>query len=410
MKLYDVIRKEEHPEEKLTQENFVLTDPVHKKKRHLLFLVILSVILVVIYVVGVYNVRATITLEERSIPFVLDKSIVDLDHETTSSGERLSFQTMTVSSEINREIFGSQLKDVTGKSKGSIVIFNEYDKKPFTLKLGAKVVATSGKSYITQENITVPGYTLDGKKRKPGTSNAVNVIAVESGPDSNSEGDSLVISNFTGLKRKQIYARTIGAFKGGESGMRHTVSEGERPQIIETLKTQLSERLRRETRAQIPEQLVTYPDLQFIYIDTDSLKLEGDGVKFSAQIKGSMVSYLIPRNAFETSLAKEVLSNNLYKKVSIPVIDSLSVVPQKGIPADSSVVSESISVLVSGQGSVITKIDPELIKTSLVGTKRSTFNESLSSVPEISSAKFNLIPFWSPFFPAKEKNIEVIIR
>jgi hypothetical protein len=123
-----------------------------------------------------------------------------------------------------------------------------------------------------------------------------------------------------------------------------------------------------------------------------------------------MISYLIPRDAFEASLAKDVLSDNVYKKVSIPVIDSLSVVPQKGIPFDPKIVPESISVLVSGQGDVITKIDPELIKTSLVGTKRSLFNESLSYMPEISSASFRFIPFWAPFFPTKEKNIEVIIK
>jgi hypothetical protein len=270
MKLYDVIRREEHPEEKVLQETFVLTEPIHKKRRNIFFLIGVLIFFSAIYVIGIYNVRATVTLEERSIPFVLDKTTVDLDHETTSGGERLSFQTMTVSTEINRDMLGSELKDVTGKSKGSIVIFNEYDKKPFTIKSGAKVITTAGKSYLTQENILVPGYTLDGKKRKPGTSSAVNVVAVDTGPSSNSEGDSLIISNFTGLKRKQIYARSIGPFKGGESGMRHTVSEADRPQIVETLKTQLSERLRRETRAQIPGQLVTYPDLQFIYRQSEA--------------------------------------------------------------------------------------------------------------------------------------------
>jgi hypothetical protein len=410
MKLYDVIRREEHPEEKILEQVFIPTEHPHKKRRNFVFLITTLLFLLIVYVVGIYNVRAKIVLEERNIPFVLDKAIVELDHEAKVGGERLSFQTMTVSTEINREIIGSELKDVTGKSKGAVVFFNEYDKRPFTIKSGAKLISTSGKTYITQESVIVPGYTLENKKKNPGASISINVVAVETGPGSNSEGDSLSISSFSGLKRKQIYARSIGPFKGGESGMRHTVSASEKPQIIETLKIQLSERLRRETNAQIPEQFVTYPDLQFISIDIESLNLEGDGVKFAAKIKGTMVSYLIPRTAFETVIAKEVLSNNLYKKVSIPAIDGLIVVPEKGVPINSSVIPETISVLVTGQGSVITKINSELIKSSLVGTKRSTFDQSLSAIPEISSAKFRLIPFWAPFFPAKEKKIEVIIK
>ncbi|MEK7105877.1 MAG: hypothetical protein AAB895_00790, partial [Patescibacteria group bacterium] len=319
MKLYDVIRKEqlEEKSDDTATETFVLTETPRKKKKRIVFIAIILGGICALYVLSLYFVRAKVYIEERSIPFNLDKVNIELNHEIESDTERLSFQTMTVTTEISRDLFGSQVKEVTGKAKGSVVFFNEYSKNSVTLKTSTRLIAPNGKSYLTQKSVTIPGYKMDGKKKIAGTSPSVAVIATETGSASNSDGTSLSISGYSGTKKAQLYARSVGAFKGGEAGMRHTVSEAERAQVLDTLKTQLAERLRRETRAQIPIQLITYPDLQFISIDTDSIKLEGDSIKFPAYIKGTMVSYLIPRDLFESAIAKEALSDHSYTSVSI---------------------------------------------------------------------------------------------
>ncbi len=410
MKLYDVIRREQQDGEKsedIATEAFVLTETPHKRKKRIFFIAIILGVLCGLYILSFYFVIAKVYIEERTIPFSLDKINIELNHEIESDTERLSFQTMTVTAEISRDLFGSQLKEVYGKAKGSVVFFNEYSKNSVTLKIGTRLNAQNGKSYLTQKSVTIPGYKMDGKKKIAGTSPSISVIASEAGSASNSEGASLTISGYSGTKKTQLYARSVGAFKGGEAGMRHTISEAERPQVLDTLKTQLTERLRRETRAQIPHQLITYPDLQFVSIDMDSLKLEGDGVKFPAYIKGTMVSYLIPRDLFESAIAKEALSEHSYTSVAIPALADLTVTAKSGVPADPEVVPDTISIQVSGQGSIITEVPPERIKESLLGIKRSLFNSNLSKIPEVSSARYRLIPFWSPFFPKKESQIKV---
>jgi hypothetical protein len=315
---------------------------------------------------------------------------------------------MTVTTEIQREIFGSELTEVTGKAKGSAVFFNEYSKTAQTIKTGTRLTGSNGKSYLTQQSITIPGYTTDAKKKKvPGTTSAVSIIAVDTGTSSNSEGLSFTITSFSGTKKTQLYARSAGALTGGEAGMRHTVSDAERPALIESLKTQLTERLKRETRAQIPQELITYPDLQFVSIDADSLKLEGEGVKFSARIKGTMVSYLISRDLFESAIAKEVLSDSSYTSVTIPGLASLSVVPESAIPANPQILPDVISIQVSGNGSIITKVSEERIQEALLGVKRRSFDTIIGSFGEIESARFRLFPFWSPFFPKQDKYIKV---
>jgi hypothetical protein len=412
MKLYDVIRKEQTPEEDVISETtiheFTPTGEKHKKKKHIIFFGLLLVGITALYMIGIYVVRAKVTLVERSIPFTLDKTVIELPHETISDTERLSFQTMTVTSQIQRQIFGSELTQVTGKAKGSIVFFNEYSKTSVPIKSGTKVIGSNGKTYQTQQSTTVHGYTMDSKKKKvAGTSPSVAVIAVDTGSASNSTGLSLTISGYSGAKKTQLYARSVGDFKGGEAGMRHTVSDTERPGLLESLKTQLTERLRRETRAQIPQGLITYPDLQFVSIDTDSLDLEGEGVQFSATIKGSMVSYLIPQSLFEAALAKEALSDHSYNEVAIPSLASLSVTPASPIPANSQTPPDTISLEISGQGAIITKAPIAQIQEALIGAKRGSFDKIISTFPEVSSAKYSFLPFWAPFFPKEDRLITI---
>ncbi len=412
MKLYDVIKKEHSKAEEPVEERvFIPTETPVKKRRYIFIMIITIFCLVIIYIAGIYISRAKVIIDEREIPFSLEKSTIDLPHETKTDKERLSFQTMTVSTEIRREIFGSELKEVTGKAKGNVVFFNEYSKTSITIKSGTKLIGSNGKTYQTQQTLTIPGYTLDTKKKKvPGTSPSISIIAIEVGPNSNSEGLSFTISGYSGSKKSQTYARSASPLTGGESGMRHTVSEAERPALLESLKTQLTERLKRETRAQIPPELITYPDLQFVSIDTDSLRLEGEGVKFTAQIKGTMVSYLMSRSLFESAIAKDVLSDHSYTAVTIPSVASLNVNPKSSIPANPTTPPDLISIEVSGNGSIITKAPIQRIKESLIGTKRGSFDSIISTFPEVSSASFKIRPFWAPFFPKKDSYIKVNIK
>ncbi len=123
-----------------------------------------------------------------------------------------------------------------------------------------------------------------------------------------------------------------------------------------------------------------------------------------------MVSYLIPRSLFEAAIAKEALSDHSYASVSIPNIDNLSITPQSGIPANPQIETDSITIEVSGKGNIITQVDPEKIKSSLLGLKRALFTKVLSDTPEIASAKFSLFPFWAPFFPKQASYIKVNIK
>lgn len=413
MKLYDVIRKENMKEgtdfapipEVEESERYVPPRRAHHGVRWRKLLVVGGglLFLVILYVIGMQIARAKVAVTERRIPFVLENAEFELMHEGDASTGRLSFQTMLVSTEAARQVYGSSVAQSTSLARGKVVFFNEYSTKPQTIKTKTTITAANGKKYQTTQAVTVPGYTMKGKVKTAGTSAATPVVASAVGPTYNTTGTTFSVAGWG----KTLYAQSAGAVTGGEDGVSHSVSDGDRADVIATLQAQLAERLKRETRTQIPDSLITYPDLQVTSIDANSVVLRGDSVKFPATMKGTMTTYLISRDLLETAIANHVLNDHTYPHVSIPSIADLVVTPVTALPADPKNTPDSIKVRISGEGVIITKAPLDSIKADLVGTRKTAFGSVVNSVPEVDSAEYHFYPFWAPFFPSKESRISI---
>ena len=427
MKLYDVIRKEQlesrgvRVSELETEE--VVPEPTdrhvhvyHRPRgrfswKKIVIIALALILLAGLYIVGARFSRARVTIVERRIPFVLDRSPLELVHDVEASNGRLSFQTMVVSTEVSREVYGSKVEPSITKASGKTVFFNEYSKNAITIKSGTTLTAPNGKRYITQSTAKVPGYTTSGTTKKVGTSEPVTVVAADTGSSYNSaDGATFVVSGYSGASvSKQFYARAA-AITGGDEGAKHTLSEEDKAAAIGTLQAQLTERLKRETRTQIPADLITFPDLQAISIDHDSIDLRGEGVKFPVKMNGSMVSYLISRDALESAIALRATSDRSYADISVPNISDIVVQPISAVPTNPNLTPETITVGLTGTGTLITKAPVETIKERLVGVSRKGFAGALEGIPEIDAARFKFLPFWAPFFPKEATNIEVILE
>lgn len=412
MKLYDVIRKEQMENGDPLPD---LPDPERPvyypaRKRFSWRTIIVGggaiVFLVLLYIIGMKVVRAKVVINERRIPFTLSGVEFELVHEEDATAGRLSFQTMIVPTEVSRQVYGSVVQPSTSSAKGAVVFFNEYSTKSQTIKKGTVVTSKEGKKYTTQAQVVVSGYTTKSGKKVPGTSPSVAITASGTGPSYNSSGTTFAVSGWG----KTLYAQSSGSITGGNDGAAHGVAEADKPDVIATLQAQLIERLKRETRAQIPERLVTFPDLQVTTIDSSSLQLSGTSIKFPASIKGSMTTYLIDRDLLETSIANEVLSDHTYADVAIPTLADLTVEPVTALPTDPKSTPESIKVKISGQGTIIAKAPVLQIRESLIGTPKRSFRDILAKVPEVDTAAYHFYPFWAPFFPAKESRITVEVK
>ncbi len=416
MKLYDVIRKEElgeevpeskpSPQQEKPSRKPLITTHRHVSWKKIGVIALVLIFFALLYVIGMKFAHAKVVVKERTIPFSLDGAEFELVHEGKEGEGRLSFQTMVVSAEVSRQVYGSEVAQSTSYAKGNVVFFNEYSTKPQTIKAKTTLTSKEGKKYQTTKAVTVPGYTIKNKVKTAGTSVAVPVVATAVGPSSNSQGTTFSVAGWG----KTLYAQSSGAITGGEDGMRHSVSKKDEPDVIAALQNQLIERLKRETRSQIPPDLITFPDLQITTIDSSSLVLHGESIKFPASIKGSMTTYLIPRALLETAIAQHVLHDKGYAQVTIPALASLTVTPVTALDSRPEDVPPSIRVRISGDATIIAKASLDLIKESLVGTPKGAFGTVLGTIPEIDSAEYHFYPFWAPLFPSMDKRIDVQIQ
>jgi hypothetical protein len=425
-KLYDVIRKEHQdkgikdlePKPALWKESY---EEIENKKRiaalgteentprsnrrKIMVVGAAIVFVAILYIAGVKFVHASVTITERRVPFSLFNSQLDVANENNADPDRLSFQTMVVTDTVTRQVFGSALTTSTTKATGSAVIFNQYSTKAQTIKSGTTLTGANGMKYITQASVSVPGYTGKGATMAAGSA-SVAIVAAGIGPTYNSPGTTFTIAGWSGSNSKLFYASSA-AINGGQNGAVHVLSDADKQNALVTLQNALQEKLSRETRSQIPDDLVTFPDLQFTSVDNSSVVLQGDSIQFPATLKGTMVSYLIPRSRLEQAIAAKAISDHLYPNVSIPDLGAIHVEPVSVLPADPKNVPASITISVSGQGTIITKAPVTSIQQSLLGASHDDFERIVSAIPEIDTAQYSLTPFWAPYFPYKADRITI---
>ncbi len=429
LKLYDVIRKDHKakgntdldkeavlPAPKpsarrkaiLQAEKEIVTEVSHLPSRWKKILVIGLALLFMggLYLVGVFFVHATVTVTERRIPFSLFDAQLEVANEKNVDPGRLSFQTMTVTDSVTREVFASAMTTSTAKAAGQAVIFNQYSKSSQTVRSGTTLSGANNEKYVTNAAVTVPGYTGYGANKVAGSA-TVAITAAGLGPVYNSNGTTFTISGWSGSNTRLFYATSAGAITGGQNGAVHILSDNDKQQALATLQAALAEKLSRETRAQIPNDLVTFPTLQFTSIDGAASVMQGNTIQYPVTLKGSMVSYLLPRQGLQQAIAGKAISDQIYPTVNIPDFGAVHVEPVSPLPADPNNIPDSITLSISGQGTIITKVPLATVRQSVLGIPRASFIGALAGIQEIDTARYSLSPFWAPYFPYKPDRITV---
>jgi hypothetical protein len=188
----------------------------------------------------------------------------------------------------------------------------------------------------------------------------------------------------------------------------YQVPDTERESIANTLSSDVFERLKRQTRTQIPAELLLPEDLQFFFFDKNKIVFTGNTIAFPAIAHGTLVSYLIDKNILEQAIATEVLHDEeTYPEVSIPEIGSLQIKAISAVPIDPDSIPDEFTVSITGTGTIITTIFPSDIQKQLVGVSRNKFDTILSKIKEIDSGSYSMYPFWARYFPLKKDRISV---
>ena len=141
-----------------------------RRRRWLRWVILIIVILLPIaYFVSATFGQATVTVTPRQAPITVSGlyRAVSLPSGTASSTV-LGFQTMTVRATESTTVPAGEVKPVSEKASGMIVITNRYSKTPQKLIANTRFETANGKIYRIPVAVTVPGYTLTGATMTPG--------------------------------------------------------------------------------------------------------------------------------------------------------------------------------------------------------------------------------------------------
>lgn len=284
------------------------------------------------------------------------------------------------------------------KSRGKIVIFNEYGSLSQPLVATTRFLSENGKLFRLIKGVTVPGTTSVGGEIKPGAIEA-EVIADESGEDYNIEPSKFSIPGLEGgPKFEKMYAKSENSMAGGKSsGALGIVSisqldiDNARKKVEADAKSQALEGLKSE----IPEGEIVLPEaINQTIEESISLSRAGEAKSnFEYEVKIKSVALAFKTDNIKRSILKSFQEKSGINKEISPVnveIEYRQVAPDFQ--------SRSMQIKVHGKLFISPSINLADLKKEFLGKNRDQFRDVLKKYPQIEGIE---ISFWPKFLPEK---------
>jgi len=346
--------------------------------------------------------KITVNPKIREIPLNGNFSAVK-----DSSIDGPSFELVAISGEERKSILGGDIKDVTTKALGTVIIYNSFSSVTQNLDIDTRLEGSNGKIYKTVKKVTVPGVKKDGK---PG-SVEVDIYAAEAGEEYNNGPIDFKIFGFKGTaKYAKFYARSKDSIVGGFKGKLPALSLLDRTTIVSALEETLREKLLKQAVSQTPPGFVLFPDGVFLEVSDKDISFVPEKDNFiSVSLKGTFLGFIFDEKKLTKEIVETVVDDYNGSEVYIPNIKNLSFVlnDKENI---SFAEAKSIKFTLTGKPEIIWKVDESKLVNNILGRKKKDFNQILSQFVSVDSAELVLRPFWKTHFPEQSKNIEMIVN
>lgn len=346
--------------------------------------------------------KAIVEIKPKSSSGSLDTTFI-AKKDTT---EELGFQIMAISDEVTEKVTSSKKEVVENKSKGKVVIYNEFSTSSQNLLIDTRLVATDGKIYKTEKAVVVPGLKKNGKEIIPG-SVEVAVYADVAGIEYDKESADMKIFGFKGTsKYDKFYARTKGAITGGFKGERYVVDPNKAQEIATKLNQSLTEKLNSEVLAQIPSGYIVF-DNSFTY-DIGTFNADavyGTTEEFDVSLKGSVVAYIFEEQQIAGEIAKKIASQYDGSPVKLSDKGNVQMKLDTGTTKD----AQSIRFKLTGEPTVTWIVDEESVRNSLIGIPKKEVDSKLAEFTGVDTTKVTIKPLWKKTFPKSSEKIKIVI-
>jgi len=314
----------------------------------------------------------------------------------------LSFETMQSDYKDSYEAKSTEVKKVSKKASGQIVIYNAYSSVAQTLIAKTRFETSEGKIYRIKNRITVPGAKIKDGKVIP-NSIEVTVYADESGEAYNIGLTDFAIPGFKGDPRyEKFYARSKTEMSGGVDGVVPVISKNDITDAENTLRAKVRDYLIQTVSKQKPEEFLLYDGAMVIdFSEPEENPKAGDVAEnFKYELGGTGTGFLLKKSELERELVKRYLPNNDLGDVYVANIEDLEFVLTKRDDEN----TETIFNL-KGKAHFVWSVDETALREDLKGAKEKDYDSIFRKYPTIEDANVFLRPSWWVKIPKNPSRI-----
>lgn len=339
----------------------------------------------------------TVTVTQKSF----NASIAgEIQAGRSANSDQAPFESLMLKKEGSIVVRSTGEQEVQKKASGTIIVFNNHSSAPQRLIKNTRFESPEGLIFRIDSSVTVPG-----KKGTIPGSIEVNVSADEAGEKYNTGLTDFNIPGFKGDPRfTTFYGRSKTVMSGGFSGVMKVVSDSDRKNAEDEIKSKLSADILKEAESKVPEGFVLYP--KAYRIDWNIFpqeNLEADQVRL--KIEGVLTAVVFTKKDFSTFLAERFLKDYEGESIEVKNINELNVVPSNSDfkPATDSVIDFSVT----GVAQFVWAVDEAKLKQALLGKDKDAFTQILKDFITIDKADAKTTPFWKSTFPKKLESITI---
>jgi hypothetical protein len=364
----------------------------NRKKFGLLWAALCSLLVIIIAVVIFYP-KATLSLTVKGDPFegsvdiVADKN----QKETDINNGIIKATTKEVTEEKSQSVNATGTKDIGEKAAGEIDFYNNYSTDPQQLPAGSRLSKDS-KTFITTEDITIPGATLSLSNGQIATNpghTTGKIEATGAGEDYNVSPGQYTISDYSGSKQSKIYGQSDKQLTGGSSKQITVVSQED----IDKAKDSISKDLLSDGKKDLTDQLdgLTLLDeaIKSEVISSKSDTAVGDEANsFNLDVKIKVTGL-----AFDNSSFRTIFLN----KINQQVPDDKELLLEDKDQISTEVKDyDSAKGLATITGKISTKVGPKVnqsnLKAAITGKTKDQALKKVKSTEGIEAASISLKP------------------
>lgn len=345
--------------------------------------------------------RTTVTLQPHMQTITLKSP---LSATPAASSGSLSYETFSLVRSASTTVAVSGTKRVSRSASGVLAIYNGTN-IPQQLITNTRFASPDGKIYRIKGPITIPkAITGANGSITPGSITAT-VYADQPGASYNLDASvKFTIPGFKGdPKYATVYAQSQGPMAGGFVGDEPAVSDSDLAVAEQSLKQTLDTTVRAAVQASIPEGFALVPGTLILSYSDVAKSVTGSSSASLAETATGKVG-IIRLADLASAAASQIVSG--YRGEAVLFKNPESLVLKVATSTSASNLLGPLSIMISGDVTLVWQFDQAAIKQALIGQPKTSFESIIKKFqPGVELAEAKVRPFWKSKFPSTPEKI-----